>query len=136
MKINNAFSIFVRIFCTVALLSLNLQHKPLSIAEETASSNLMDQYNLRGLFALQICGKNIADQGGVEKHGHSTGHDNTGCHACRLSGSLLPAPSADQAVARPLTILTSLYFLHAAVSGTYFLKANASPRSPPVFFVI
>lgn len=142
MRIGNRLSVGVRLLCIVALLSLNFAHSltPVTHADTSGAQSLshldnLSQSQMEALFASQICSDSHGEDESLitapSNHNDQGCHDSVPCHACRIGGAILPLPGGNQIA--EITLLTFEYLrpLKSVAFGTYFVKTNASPRSPP-----
>lgn len=133
MKMNNAFAVFARILCTLAFLSVSFGPRLSVLAQESVSYTQKGQRSLYKLPALQICEKNISPHCQTDVPSPSSKHMYTGCCACCISESVLPAALPCPAAKPSTSNFTGLCPAPAVICGICLLKVNASPRSPPCF---
>jgi len=56
-------------------------------------------------------------------------------HACRIGASMLTPPDSVEIGEHHLFLVEILLPYDAVTFGTFFVKSNASPRSPPLSFI-
>lgn len=140
MQIHKKGSIFIRLLCIFALLSLNFSHNSALASShnhpklhELLNAEYLSTEQQKVIFASELC-SSASDH--TVKYSNSQQdkqdcHTGTPCHACRIGGSMLPPPSENQIGATTLVTFYVLKPLKSQSFAQYIVAKNASPRAPP-----
>ena len=139
------FSVVIRVLCIFALLNLAFAHNrnfpvaPNSFASASSHHHeSVRQNHSHMVFDSDICSKNVSSKPqklSKKHHNDNSCHELGACHACRIGASMLTPPDSVEIGAHNLFLVEILLPYDAVTFGTFFVKSNASPRSPPLSFI-
>lgn len=139
------FSLVIRVLCIFALLNLAFAHnRNFPVAQNSFASNFSHRHesyrqnHSHMVSDSDICSKNASSkpQKLSKKHQNDNScHELGACHACRIGASMLTPPDSVAIGAHNLFLVEILLPYNVVTFGTFFVKSNASPRSPPFSFL-
>ncbi|MBI0141401.1 hypothetical protein H3U94_11030 [Bartonella sp. W8125] len=139
------FSVVIRVLCIFALLNLAFAHNrnfPVS-SNSFASNSSHHQESVRQNHShmvsdSDICSKNASSKPqklSKKHHNDNSCHELGACHACRIGATMLTPPDSVEIGEHNLFLVEILLPYDAVTFGTFFVKSNASPRSPPLSLI-
>ena len=139
------FSVVIRVLCIFALLNLAFAHNrnfpvsPNSFASNSSHHHESVRQNHSHMVSdSEICSKNASSKPqklSKKHHNDNSCHELGACHACRIGASMLTPPDSVEIGAHSLFLVAILLPYDTVTFGTFFVKSNASPRSPPFSFI-
>ena len=139
------FSVVIRVLCIFALLNLAFAHNrnfpvlPNSFEAHSSHHHESVQQNHSDMVSdSDICSKNATSKPqklSKKHHNDNSCHELGACHACRIGASMLTPPDSVEIGEHNLFLVEILLPYHAVTFGTFFVKSNASPRSPPLSLI-
>lgn len=140
MRMKRIFSLSIKLLAICALIFLGFAHNFNFTANfnpgiRAVHHNFHEHKSSGKAIASQICSKaGHAAHGptiGHEQQDNSPCHDGAPCHACRIGSSMLAPPDSGQIGQAGFRQLAVFSLKKNDTCGIYFVKSNASPRSPP-----
>ena len=139
------FSVVIRVLCIFALLNLAFAHNrnfpvlPNSFASNSSHHHESYRQNHSHMVSdSDICSKNATSKPqklSKKHHNDNSCHELGACHACRIGASMLTPPDSVEIGEHHLFLVEILLPYDAVTFGTFFVKSNASPRSPPLSLI-